>query len=87
MKQNHGSTNGCFLNAMTAALEHQHNMHWHCGDWCTYVDIAEADWIAENEAENHRLHKKFDIALCKQASAIHFCHTKTLPCSIMNWIP
>jgi len=40
---------------MTAALEHQYNTHWDCGDWCTYVNIPEAEWIAKNEAEDHCL--------------------------------
>jgi len=73
MKQNHGAPIDAFLKAMTAALEHQYNMHWHCDDWYKYVDIPEADWLAKNEAENHRLqYKEFDNAVCNQARAIHF---------------
>jgi len=55
MKQNRGAPMDVFLTAMTAALEHQYNTHWDCGDWCTYVNIPEAEWIAKNEAEDHRL--------------------------------
>jgi len=62
-----------FLTAMTAALEHQYNTHWDCGDWCTYIDLPEAEWVAKNEAEDHRLREKgFDIDLYNQARSIHF---------------
>jgi len=73
MKQNRGAPMDVFLTAMTAALEHQYNTHWHCGDWCTYVDVPEAEWVAKNEAEDHRLREKgFDIDLYNQARSIHF---------------
>jgi len=58
---------------MTAALEHQYNTHWDCGDWCTYIDLPEAEWVAKNEAEDHCLREKgFDIDLYNQARSIHF---------------
>jgi len=72
---------------MTAAFEHQYNMHWDCDDWCTYVDIPEADWVAKNEAEDHWLRlKDFDIDLYNQARSIHFLFLKDENLAMCNHI-